>query len=428
MILQRISQFFVLLLILIGASWYAQPAHAAEGDVYGWAWSSNIGWIGFSCEQTFSCITTNAVPGVDFGVKMSTTTGELSGYAWSPSIGWLSFNSAEVSGCPSGSCTPTVNIDTGAVTGFVKSIQTDSWMSLSGTNHASPDTSGDGGITFASTTGQFKGFAWSSEFGWINFRATATGGVGTTPVVVVTPTPAPVCEDFYASLNTATASDSIEIFWSASNVESLISGVTTTYTLTQNGLDVPGFNTPREPSGSYIFGTIGQNTAFNLTITNTSTSNPSSSASVTCMTSDVFFQGDTSSNKVNLVIGRTTSALNGIADIYSSGSKSLRINRGRAFALRWGLSMDTTPIACTRSIRNGSGGTDSTTTAWETTWTALWPKTSVPAGSASFTSTPTTPLGSYTFSIVCTDSSIPTPVTKSSSSVLTVTNSTIREQ
>lgn len=427
MILQRISQFFVLLLILIGASWYAQPAHAAEGDVYGWAWSSNIGWIGFSCEQTFSCITTNAVPGVDFGVKMSTTTGELSGYAWSPSVGWLSFNSAEVSGCPSGSCAPTVNLTTGGVSGFMKSIQTDSWISLSGTNHTSPDTSGNSGVTFATSTGKFNGFAWSSEFGWINFRGTTDVGVGTTPVVTDTPVTAPVCQDFFASPSTAMANEDIEIIWSATDVEGDISGVTTSYTLTQNGFDVSGFNTSRQPNGTYNFGPIDQNMAFNLMITNTSISDPSKKATSTCIPTDVVFQSSPDTNKFNLIIGRTTTAVNGVSDIYTSGNKSLRINRGRPFALRWGISMPNTPLVCTQTVRNGSGGTDSTTATWESGWASFFGKNPV-SGVGSFTSSATTPLGSYTFTYSCTDSSTPTPVTKTSSSVLTVTNSTIREQ
>jgi hypothetical protein len=54
----------------------AFPAHA--GDVWGYAWSSNIGWLKFD--------------GPDYGVSIDDTSGGISGYAWSPNIGWVNFN------------------------------------------------------------------------------------------------------------------------------------------------------------------------------------------------------------------------------------------------------------------------------------------------------------------------------------------------
>ena len=63
----------------------------ADGNLSGWAWSDNYGWISFSCTDGGSngediCSTSN------YGVTVSTSTGEFDGYAWSENIGWISFN------------------------------------------------------------------------------------------------------------------------------------------------------------------------------------------------------------------------------------------------------------------------------------------------------------------------------------------------
>jgi len=59
----------------------------ADGNLSGWAWSENYGWISFA----------STTP-ITYGVKVATTTtanyqaGEFDGYAWSENIGWISFN------------------------------------------------------------------------------------------------------------------------------------------------------------------------------------------------------------------------------------------------------------------------------------------------------------------------------------------------
>src|SRR3989344_8409555 len=74
-------------------------AQAGSSDnVYGFAWSDNIGWISFNCTDLGTCGT------VDYGVQISDSTGVFSGYAWNDAVGWISFNTAELGGCPSGVC------------------------------------------------------------------------------------------------------------------------------------------------------------------------------------------------------------------------------------------------------------------------------------------------------------------------------------
>ncbi len=78
----------------------ATPALAGtKHNVYGWAWSSNIGWISFNnCSNP---TVPGSCSGVDYGVSIS-NTGDMLGYAWSPSIGWIRFGGLDPSGSDGG--------------------------------------------------------------------------------------------------------------------------------------------------------------------------------------------------------------------------------------------------------------------------------------------------------------------------------------
>jgi len=68
-----------------------------NGNLSGWAWSDNYGWISLSC-TTGGSNGENICSSSLYGVKVATTTtanyqaGEFDGYAWSDNIGWISFN------------------------------------------------------------------------------------------------------------------------------------------------------------------------------------------------------------------------------------------------------------------------------------------------------------------------------------------------
>jgi hypothetical protein len=72
-------------------------------NMYGYAWSSNIGWIKLNdCDDPSNSGTCN--PSASYGVSvLPTGAGTMSGYAWSSNIGWITFNSV---GCPTTGCTP----------------------------------------------------------------------------------------------------------------------------------------------------------------------------------------------------------------------------------------------------------------------------------------------------------------------------------
>jgi hypothetical protein len=110
---------------------YVAHADSNQNLLSGWAWSSNIGWLSFNGGDSGAGSTQST-----YAVTLATTTanptiGTLSGYAWSPNIGWVSFNPAVNNTPPDGSSgTTTVNMTTGAVTGWARALvgcQSDLW-------------------------------------------------------------------------------------------------------------------------------------------------------------------------------------------------------------------------------------------------------------------------------------------------------------
>jgi hypothetical protein len=167
-------------------------------NLSGFAWSSNIGWISFNvsdCDTdgdgTYEGASENggAAPAEcptsgtahDYGVNIDKTTGNLSGYAWSENVGWVSFeesgtpDNTEVTNNCDASCDPTVDCtacnNSSEIYGWAKilSMGDDGWISLRGT---SPDY----GISADVANSELTGWAWNgnvddSGIGWISFNA-----------------------------------------------------------------------------------------------------------------------------------------------------------------------------------------------------------------------------------------------------------------
>jgi hypothetical protein len=136
-----------------------QPAKAgSSGNLSGWAWSSNIGWISFNCANTATCATSN------FGINVD-SNGDLSGYAWSSNIGWISFNRSDTGNPPSSDpgagvgAIAKVNKVNGEVSGWARALSNgggwDGWISLRGMA-ANPTPYG----VFVSGN-KWQGFAWA---------------------------------------------------------------------------------------------------------------------------------------------------------------------------------------------------------------------------------------------------------------------------
>jgi hypothetical protein len=58
--------------------------------------------------------------GSSYGVTVASTTGELSGYAWSENIGWISFDSEALTGCPDGNCQAILSRSTNEASGWAR--------------------------------------------------------------------------------------------------------------------------------------------------------------------------------------------------------------------------------------------------------------------------------------------------------------------
>lgn len=210
--------------IVLAAAFGTQKAHAATTALSGWAWSSNIGWISFNSADA-------GAGGGPYAVTVSTssdsTIGTLGGYAWSSNIGWIKFGGLDTASMPSGSTftgNAQVDFSTGNISGWVRACAGtadgrcgsmtsrtdgwDGWVSLSGSNYTSPNTSGYQGTSTQGVTlgidktkpeayGRLTGFAWGGDVvGWISFKPAAVIGVfvpticSTPPCDVVTTSPA----------------------------------------------------------------------------------------------------------------------------------------------------------------------------------------------------------------------------------------------
>ena len=133
----------------------AFPAHA--GDVSGYAWSSNVGWLKFD--------------GFGYGVSIDNDSGAFSGYAWSPNIGWVNFNNAELDlNDDEVSGTARACAGTGANCYGASVEDAGGWdglISLSGSSYGVSRIVRPSGCSL-------EGWAWGSDvLGWLRFGGTS---------------------------------------------------------------------------------------------------------------------------------------------------------------------------------------------------------------------------------------------------------------
>jgi len=154
----------------------AAPPPCVNHNVFGYAWSENIGWISFSCKNQNN-------PG-DYGVDINISTGNFSGYAWSENIGWIDFAPAgpypaspNYSACLDfpGSGQTCDGLGTNKVGGWARALAYgggwDGWIKLRGSNY---------GVDYTSQSGELSGWAWSDMvIGWISFKGVNYGVVTT---------------------------------------------------------------------------------------------------------------------------------------------------------------------------------------------------------------------------------------------------------
>ena len=247
-------------LALFGGSGVRAPVHAqttcpdgAATCLAGWAWSSNIGWVSFNSNDDSGTT-------AKYDVAMD-TSGNLSGHAWSSNVGWISFNSSDLQASPacSGTVPPTVNTNTGAVIGWVRVVseigRSDGWdgcieLSNSAT-HTSPDTSGNSGVTYVSSSNSMNGYAWGGNVvGWLQFNVTCSNCSTTLSDLVFLGTNASSTQSnsVVYDLPSASGSVTIPLQWTVNNATSIKTastdwGVGIGSTVTASGKSVTVDNT-----------------------------------------------------------------------------------------------------------------------------------------------------------------------------------------
>lgn len=172
---------FVGVILTMSFLLYRNQAKVVEADandnVSGFAWSSNLGWISFNCnnsELAPGCVSS------DYGVHITDDPGDnrkgiFSGHAWSSSVGWIDFDEEDLVGCPLGTCRAWV--DKKAVAGLA---QVYGWAKIRTTNdwvHLWRNDSGISyGVSINKNTGVFSGYGWGGETaGWTSFSCENTG-------------------------------------------------------------------------------------------------------------------------------------------------------------------------------------------------------------------------------------------------------------
>jgi hypothetical protein len=156
-----------------------------ENEVYGWAWSKNIGWISFNCCNYHNGDITNLLNNCsssNYKVSIDPNTGVFAGYAWSSNIGWISFNQQD---CPEGPCGARLDLNNNKISGWARAYQTNwqdpnlgGWSGWIRFNDPNPNNEPNYGVSLNRSNNEFEGWAWggggnsyeSAVLGWISFN------------------------------------------------------------------------------------------------------------------------------------------------------------------------------------------------------------------------------------------------------------------
>lgn len=158
-IMKLLTRAFLLTFLSITALYLSTATALAQmpalpADLQGWAWSSTIGWISMSCNNTSTCGTS------DYGVNIDTSN-NLTGYAWSANVGWIRFGG--LSSFPNA---------TGNVSQNARIVNQGSYAELEGWARACGGTASAPGACSNMNNNTLAG-GWD---GWISLKGTAANG------------------------------------------------------------------------------------------------------------------------------------------------------------------------------------------------------------------------------------------------------------
>ncbi len=273
--------FFCVLTIFV----FTNKAEASTSDnIFGKAWSENIGWISFNnCTNPGDASTCGAI---SYGVNRNGTI--ISGYAWNDNVGWISFTPTDWGTCPpsASGCNLSTFSNVWGAGGWGRAISAtnstatgtdawDGWISLgstSGTTYSAPfGTTNVVHTSWGSSfTGQTvyvaSGYVWGAGVvGWVNMNGDsgsnynpANGGVFIIEIpsnLTLTP-----------SATTIISGDTVDFAWSINNFTPTSctgsgTGTDTDWTTVQTGIT--------QSSGTYtgIHVPIDTTTVFTLSCT-----------------------------------------------------------------------------------------------------------------------------------------------------------------
>jgi hypothetical protein len=165
----------------------SQVKAGSEHDIFGWAWSENIGWLSFNsinCDANNDGKSDGTPTGcpaagttmADYGVNIDSSSGDFSGYAWSENLGWISFNRSDTGDPPSNpyknsGAIARLNPGNGEVKGWARVLSIgggwDGWIRFCDNTVAK--CSGANQIAKVNSDGSWQGWAWSDMVvGWIS--------------------------------------------------------------------------------------------------------------------------------------------------------------------------------------------------------------------------------------------------------------------
>lgn len=182
-------------------SWAWFDDLSSPDELHGYGWSDNVGWISLNCAEG-GAGNTDICGMADYQVRINESTGVLSGYAWTDTLGWITFNRSDTGVPPeapyNGAESYIAHYDSATKEfsgwarvynpsgwdGWIK-LDDAGWTGMSVTDADRLDGWAWGGsvigwITFQDgcafdygvhidpATGDFSGYAWSSNVGWID--------------------------------------------------------------------------------------------------------------------------------------------------------------------------------------------------------------------------------------------------------------------
>ena len=160
----------------------APPTSPTTHNVFGYAWSSNIGWISMSCDNTDTCAS------VDYGVDIE-NDGNMTGFAWSSNIGWIDFDPEGKSYFTNWPSSPnhSVQVDTSSrvVSGWARVVNADTDDSYGWVLFGQDDGSGTAQVLI-DDDGKFTDWAFggpgnngginkTAVIGWVSVNCSNTG-------------------------------------------------------------------------------------------------------------------------------------------------------------------------------------------------------------------------------------------------------------